>query len=95
MIVIYILIFPNGKQYVGQTTNYLERIRCHLKGNQLVDRAIKKYGWENVQKIEMECSEDGWMHKGLRTFFGVLLIIGGLFAFAFLCGLILALSQGL
>jgi group I intron endonuclease len=55
---IYIFTFPNGKKYIGQTNNLKNRYRCHKKDNQLVDRAIRKVGWENVLRNEMECSEE-------------------------------------
>jgi hypothetical protein len=61
---IYIFTFPNGKQYVGQSTNIKNRYKSHKNGKQqLVDKVIKKYGWDNIKKLEMECSEDylDWM----------------------------------
>lgn len=48
----------NGKKYVGVTTRSLkERLREHRNGNQCIDRAIRKYGWENftVEVLE-ECN---------------------------------------
>lgn len=49
---IYCHEFPNGKRYVGLTKSDLERRWNGGKGYgscPLVDRAIKKYGWENVK----------------------------------------------
>ena len=51
MYTVYCHIFPNGKKYIGITKNEL-RVRWE-NGNKyksciLVDRAIKKYGWDNV-----------------------------------------------
>lgn len=51
---VYIHIFPNNKSYVG-LTKQLPSVRwgyngCGYKG-QLVYKAIKKYGWDNIQHI--------------------------------------------
>lgn len=52
---IYCHVFPNGKRYVGLTRTRLERRWGHNGGNYktcvLVDRAINKYGWENVEHV--------------------------------------------
>lgn len=64
--VIYILTFPNEKQYVGQSINVKERFSYHRSGSrQMVDRAIRKYGWENIKKETLECSEIhlDWMEE--------------------------------
>ena len=48
----------NGMKYVGQTTQPLERrINHHKHGDQYIDHAIQKYGWENF-KVEVleECT---------------------------------------
>lgn len=50
---VYWLRFPNGKGYVGQSTNLQRRLfHEYPNGNcsQLVGRAIVKYGWNNVEK---------------------------------------------
>lgn len=39
----------SGKMYVGQTTNLRKRINEHKRGDQYVDRAIKKYGWKSFR----------------------------------------------
>ena len=41
----------NGKCYIGQTKNYKERIKSHLKerGSILLARAVKKYGVNNFK----------------------------------------------
>jgi group I intron endonuclease len=64
MATIYIFTFPNGKQYIGQSVNLAQRYRRHKRcsqqecAKQVVDRAIKKYGWSNVIKDEIECAEE-------------------------------------
>ncbi len=67
---IYVFTFHNGKLFVGQTTNLKRRYITHKsKRNNhrtlVVDKAIKKYRWDNVQKIEMSCSEEylDWMEQ--------------------------------
>jgi hypothetical protein len=57
---IYVFTFPNGKQYIGQTTvSFEERWKHHQSASRstvgkLYDlplyRAIRKYGWDNVIK---------------------------------------------
>jgi len=60
--VIYSLIFPNGKVYVGQTKNFKSRMKQYerIKGCSVyVSKAVSKYGWENVKvKIEQFCSSE-------------------------------------
>lgn len=49
---IYCHIFPNGKRYIGITRNTVEERwggGRNYKTCPLVDRAIKKYGWDKVQ----------------------------------------------
>src|ERR1035437_2693366 len=59
--VIYGIFFPNGKIYIGQTNNFNNRMHAHEKmykgcHNSYLSHAIKKYGWENIQKeILLEC----------------------------------------
>ena len=58
MYIVYEHIFPNGKRYIGQTRQGAEgRFRGgYGYKEQLVYRAIEKYGWENViHKIIMDC----------------------------------------
>lgn len=47
---VYIHIFPNGKVYIGQTKQKPEDRWSKGKGyrGQLVERAIQKYGWDNI-----------------------------------------------
>lgn len=52
---IYCFTFPNGKKYVGKTKKEDVRKRWHLhrvRDNHcwLLARAIRKYGWVNIQK---------------------------------------------
>lgn len=53
---VYVIYFPNGKQYVGMTTRSLKsRMKCHMKKvnssdkskQRVVHRAIEKYGIKN------------------------------------------------
>ena len=39
----------NGKRYIGQTSNFVERIQAHkrAKNNVPIHHAIRKYGWDN------------------------------------------------
>lgn len=48
---VYIHIFPNGKVYIGQTSQTTAQRWIRGKGykGQLVERAIKKYGWDNIE----------------------------------------------
>lgn len=51
--VVYLLTFPNGKQYCGYPSNI--KRRWSRKGQEykkcpLVYKAIQKYGWDNIQK---------------------------------------------
>lgn len=63
---LYKLVFPNGKIYIGQTNNFTLRMQQHKSAAnksksycQFVDRAIRKYGWDNISKeILLNCSND-------------------------------------
>lgn len=49
---VYIHYFPNGKVYIGITRRAVERRWNNGKGYEeqpLMDRAIKKYGWSNIE----------------------------------------------
>lgn len=48
---VYMHIFPNGKRYIGITTQSPERRWREGEGyrGQAVYKAIKKYGWENIE----------------------------------------------
>jgi len=65
---IYKLVFPSGKGYVGQARDIAKRwghYSCLKKArkNTPVDKAIVKYGWENVRRwVLCECAEDELNH---------------------------------
>lgn len=42
---VYCLTAPNGKRYVGVTTNFSDRLRRHLKARSFIGRALRKYGF--------------------------------------------------
>ena len=78
---VYIHIFPNGKRYVGLTTQNPERRwGCNGLGYKLYDTnyqlpvyyAINKYGWKNVKhivyKVETE-SEMKYLEKYLISYY--------------------------
>lgn len=59
--IVYIYTFPNGKKYVGQTTQTLDKRACNgnnYKSSPLIYKAILKYGWQNIQKEIIECSSE-------------------------------------
>lgn len=41
----------NNKVYIGQTSDFVVRMRQHrwAHGNQLINRAVRKYGWNNFE----------------------------------------------
>lgn len=51
---IYVHTFPNGKKYVGQTTNdpsvrWGKNGSCYTRKKSCVGNAIKKYGWNKIK----------------------------------------------
>ncbi|AGE55315.1 GIY-YIG catalytic domain-containing endonuclease [Paramecium bursaria Chlorella virus MA1E] len=55
--IIYGLLFPSGKYYVGQTYYFSHRMSCHRnikKKFRKLFAAIRKYKWENVEVIVLE-----------------------------------------
>ena len=47
---IYKYTFPNGKVYIGMTKNPLkDRFNCGYKHNELLETAIKEYGWNGFE----------------------------------------------
>jgi len=94
--VIYKLTFPNGKIYIGQTCNFRQRMWQHKgcsfnftkKDSEFpVAFAIRKYGWENVQKeVIQRCTEgriNFWERKLIKELkannrkFGYNIALGG------------------
>ena len=62
--VIYAIGFPNGKLYVGRTTQPVERrFRGHCRSKWAVGRAIGKYGPANCQ-IMIRASGLSWPNAG-------------------------------
>lgn len=63
---VYEHLFPNGKRYIGITTNPKRRWANGLgyNHNKYMKRAIKKYGWHNIQHnilFENKTKEDAEM----------------------------------
>jgi len=64
-VVYYIVNTINGKMYVGQTKNFKKRIKGHEYSDQYIDRAIKKYSWENfrcgvIKSCDSKAEMDKW-----------------------------------
>lgn len=60
MYTVYCHLFPNGKRYVGITRNSPERRfgkGMNYKTCVLLNRAIEKYGWDNVEHIILHTAE--------------------------------------
>lgn len=60
---IYCLEFPDGKQYIGMTTNFEKRMRAHKKEaskgkGSLVHEAIRVYEWKNVHVTKVFRCDD-------------------------------------
>jgi len=56
--IVYIYTFPNGKKYIGQTVQTVEKRSKNGEGykeSPKVYQAIKKYGWKNVKVKTIEC----------------------------------------
>jgi len=55
---IYRIVFPNGKSYIGLTKNLRNRISYHKsdyrKTNRPICNAIKHFGWESIQFETLE-----------------------------------------
>jgi len=54
--IIYGLIFPNEKIYIGQTKDFRNRMYHHKNGkefhsNKKLDNAVKKYSFENFRAV--------------------------------------------
>ena len=59
---IYMLTSPSGKSYIGQTTCLIQkRFEQHQKIKSrcyAIHNAIRRYGWENIQKDWYECPDE-------------------------------------
>lgn len=91
MYTIYRHVFPNGKSYIGLTKTSVEKRWGHgenYKTCPLVDRAIKKYGWENIaheilRKCETQEMAEVWeqfyiaWYKSNNPAFGYNILAGG------------------
>ena len=58
--IVYIYTFPNGKKYIGQTAQPLEKRAKKgegYKNSPAVYNAIKKYGWENIDFLKLKYYE--------------------------------------
>lgn len=68
-VVYYIVNTINGKMYVGQTINFKKRIKEHEYSDQYIDRAIKKYSWENfLCGVIKSCASKDEMDKWEKFF---------------------------
>lgn len=57
--IVYIYTFPNGKKYVGQTSQALEKRAKRGDGyvsSPAVYNAIRKYGWNNIAIETFVCN---------------------------------------
>lgn len=54
---VYRLCFPNGKGYIGVTTNLTRRLKEHRRADTLVGRATRKYGAPKLQVLAV-CLEE-------------------------------------
>ena len=76
---VYCLTFPNGKKYVGYTVEkegFIGRFRRHKSASNNIkqrdyntkkSRAIRKYGWENIEKKILIISDDEFYCKFMET----------------------------
>jgi len=46
---VYILTFPNGKKYIGQSVDVYRRFKINDGSNPHLTNALKKYSWNNVK----------------------------------------------
>ena len=76
--IVYMYTFPNGKRYIGITSNERKRksehkhdhmnINCK-KYNYLFYRALRKYGWDNVKYEVLYRCDDYNLIKQLEIFY--------------------------
>jgi len=84
---IYLATTPNGKHYVGQTTNLKNRIANHMHGKTLFAKAVKKYKdeivWTTIDYFhsqeEANLKENKWImhYKSTERGLGYNLTFGG------------------
>lgn len=62
---LYIITFPNGKNYVGVTNNLKKRLANHkykskngTHANKYLQNAVQKYDWENLKIISADGYDD-------------------------------------
>lgn len=60
---LYLLTSPAGKSYIGITTNLKRRMKAHVKMAEtmtgyMLHNAIRKYGWDNIQKTILMETDD-------------------------------------
>jgi group I intron endonuclease len=69
--IIYRLIAPNGKSYIGMTIRGMKRINEHKnsKSNFTIDRAIQKYGWNNFKLEILEEVNDSKLLPELEKYY--------------------------
>ena len=75
---IYMMIFPNGKRYIGQTVQLLtkrltQHFYCDVKNDILLGRAINKYGKHNIKIVTLllwcdKCQLDYYEVKYIRQY---------------------------
>lgn len=64
--IVYIYTFPNGKKYVGQTTQSIKERSKNGEGyieSPAVYAAIKKYGWDNIIVSTYPCKDKDEMNE--------------------------------
>lgn len=69
---IYRLLFPSGKSYVGQTIRkrvsdrwraHKNRADSHSGSCRALNNAIRKYGWESIEKSVLACVQDSELDR--------------------------------
>lgn len=83
MAIIYLIVNPKGKIYVGQTNNLYNRLKSHKSSaksnkNIILYHSIRKYGWENhvvsiLEEVDYEIKDEReifWI-KELNSFCGL------------------------
>lgn len=64
---IYVHTAPNGKKYIGMTTNLKKRwIASKYKCNKEFYKDIIKYGWNNIRHEVLAITNYGWLARKLE-----------------------------